>query len=504
MKRIAKAAVFLSLCAALLLLTTKIYSKKFTNDNCQSYMVDELYQLEQNSVEVVFCGSSQVVFGVSGMELYERYGISAYSTGSPNQPILCSLGWLREIDKTQDIKVCVLDTSQLMEIGDESSYRQSIDLMHLSTNKWDIVQQHVQETKAEEDGEASDSLLSYLFPLLKYHTRWDSLTKQDFCYSVEDSPLFRGNYPANYTYSFSGYSDLMDTESEDADNLTVKERQKNALVQMKQYCEENGIALLLIKTPKADWTESRQKNMQELAEELELPYLDYATEEGCQELGLDFYTDFKDPQHLNLRGADKLSDAVGAYLEEHYDLTDFRETAPMDDAVLEEYETIRRQAYFKTEGDVVEFLTQVQEDYLSTGDYDLVLTLNDDAICDAWTDEMQAALAACGIQTDISQLKGKTYVASVVGGTAEEKTSTSKELTRRGTLSNGGSWKATSTQQTDRLTRPEIETDGTTTEFAAFGLNLVLYNSTTKEFAAQTAIALCPDGTLRANLEPER
>lgn len=503
MKKIAKAVVFLFLCAVLLIYATNLFQTKFTNDNCQTYMADELYLLEKNSVEVVFCGSSQVVFGVSGMELYEKYGISAYSTGSPNQSILCSLGWLREIDKTQEIKVCVLDVSSLTEISDESSYRQSIDQMHLSFNKLDLVRQHCAET-IESGFEPADSMLSYLIPFLKYHSRWESLMRKDFCYTVEDSTLFRGNYPADDTYSFSGYVNLMDKEDGKKSSATVYERQKTGLLQMKQYCEEHDIALVLIKTPKSDWTESKQELAQGLAEELGLPYLDYATEAGCQELGLDFYTDFKDPEHLNLRGADKLSDAVGAYLEQHYDLTDFRQSAPMEDAVLQKYHEIRQKTYFKTEGDVVSFLTQMEEDYLSTGEYDLVLELSDDAICDAWTDEMQAALEQCGLETDISQLKGKTYVASIVGGKGKEKSSTARELTLNGKLSNGSRLRATSTRQKDKLTRPEIQTDGRTTEFAAFGLNLVLYNSTTREFAAQTAIALCPDGTLRANLEPER
>lgn len=507
MKKIAKAAVFLALCAVLLLYATKIFQTKFTNDNCQTYMADELYLLEDNSVEVVFCGSSQVVFGVSGMELYEDYGISAYSTGSPDQSVLCSLGWLREIDKTQDIKVCVLDVSQLMEVSDESSYRQSIDQMHLSRNKLELVRQHVRESAAFSGAgelEQADSQLSYLIPFLKYHARWESLMRKDFCYTVEESTLFRGNYPADDTYSFSSYDNLMEPETKKKSKIQVKEWEKTALLQMQQYCEENGIALVLIKTPKEDWTETKQERVQALAEELGLPYLDYATEAGCEELGLDFYTDFKDPQHLNLRGADKLSDAVGAYLKQHYDLTDFRETAPMDDAELEKYHAVRRRVYFKTEGDVVSFLTQLQEDYLSTGEYDLVLELSDDAICDAWTDEMQAAWERCGLTTDLSQLKGKTYVASIVNGTVEEKSSAARELTRTGELSNGGSWKATSTMQSDRLTRPEIQTGGSTTEFAASGLNLVLYHSTAGEITAQSAIALCQDGRLRANQEPER
>lgn len=498
MKKLSKVALFILLCVVVFLTANRIFKEKFVTDNRQTYMADTLYELPEDSVEVAVCGSSQIAFGISGMELYEKYGISAYSTGSPNQSILCSLGWLRELDKRQDIKVCLLDVSQMTEINRESFYRQAIDPMRLSWNKIDIVRRHLAE---DED---ADSLFSYLCPLVKYHARWEELTRTDFRYTVEDSPLYRGNFPTDYNYSFTDYNALMKTEPGETDETLLEEQSVEALRLIQAYCDENDIALVLFKTPKEDWTESYQSQMKELAEEMNLPLLDYAAAEGCRELGLDFYTDFKDPQHLNLRGADKLSDALGAYLTEHYDLTDFRETGPMDDAVLEKYHAVKREAYFKTESDVVSYLNQMREDYLSTGEYDLILQLTDDAVCSLWTDEMQDAFASCGLQTDIASLEGKTYAAYITGGKTVEKTGGARELVLTGTMTNGGTLEAVSAPKENRQKDAEIKAGGTSGNYTGFGLNLLLYDNTQNVIAEECTIARCPDGVLRANFVPDR
>ena len=44
-----------------------------------------------------------------------------------------------------------------------------------------------------------------------------------------------------------------------------------------------------------------------------------------EDAGISAETDFCDPHHLNVSGATKMADYLGAYLKENYDLTDWRE-----------------------------------------------------------------------------------------------------------------------------------------------------------------------------------
>ncbi len=496
-KTIAKVVIFVAIFVVLFLSITKLFTAKFTDNNCQSYTAAQLYELENNSVEVAISGSSQAVFCVNAMELYDKYGISAYATGSPNQAILCSLGWLRELDKTQDIKVAVLDASQLYEEVSESFYRQTLDTMRLSSNKIDIVRQHIAES------ENADGFLSYMIPIIKYHNRWEELEEQDFTFTTEDSPMYMGTRMADYVYSFDNYEDLMDNEDEMLKKPQMVDYQKAGLEKYVQYCRDNGIEMVLIKTPKEDWTETKDIETQELADELGIPYINYASKEWGEKLELNYYSDFKDPQHMNVRGADKVADALGDYLTTHYELSDFRETAPKSETLMERYQAEHKEAYFLTNSDVAEYLTELKESYIDSGDYDVLIELTDDAVCDVWTDEMQAALETCGIETDIRTLKGKAYAGSIVGGIVEEATGSELEMQFKGHFGNDFPFVCTSIPSGNAPSRPVFIINGVRKYMSAKGLNLFLYNHTTGEILDTPTVAVCTDGQLRLNRPEE-
>ncbi len=503
---IIKPILFVVLLAALLLGMTKIFTAKFTNNNCQSYTAAQLYEQKNNSIEVAIGGSSQAVFCINAEELYQKYGISSYATGSPNQAILVSLGWLRELNKNQDIKVAVLDASQLYETVEESFYRQTLDTMKFSSNKLDIVRQHIAES------EDADSLTSYIFPLIKYHSRWGELEEQDFNFSTKNSPMFRGVRLADYVYSFESWDDMT------SDSLVKPEMvdyQVSAFRQYAQYCKDNNIELLLIKTPKEDWTDVKEQGTQELCDELGVTYVSYATKKACKAMGLNYYSDFKDPQHLNVRGSTAVGSALADYLHEHYDLTDFRETDLAESAEYQaKYQKKFADAMFQTNSDVAEYLNTLSEDYLSTGDYDLLVQLTDDSITSAWTDEMQKALETCGFRTDISALQNTAYAGAVIKGetgnakeatqafsdielTDENGEETTKQMEFNGTFGNGFPFVCTSTPDGTSASKPRIMINYVRKYISNQGLNFFLYNNKTGEILDTPTASLCSDGKLR-------
>lgn len=488
-KRIFRCAVFVAIFFGLLFVTAKVLVAKFTDDNCQTYMAEGLYDLDKNSVEVAISGSSQAVFCISGMEMYEKYGISCYSMGSPDQPILCSLAWLRELDRRQNIKVAALDISQLFETNEEVSYRQALDPMHLSKNKVQIVRQHVAE------GEDADSTMSYLFPLMKYHSRWNEVTKQDFGLDVSSSSMFLGNAMSNNVCSFDDYDDFILDE-----NLmwteTVQE-QENAVRQYAQYCKENDIQMVLFKTPKSDWCKKKDRQVQKLADELDVPYLNYTTEKACEQAEIDFYADFKDAEHLNLRGAEKISRQLGAYLTEHYDLTDFRETAPKSDDVMKDYHKKQRINYFYSCTDPEEYLESLRDRYLSREQYDIVCQLTDGSIQECWTDELQALWEDCGLTADPRELDNQAYIGRVADGETKEWVGDSRKMTIDDFFGNGKMFRAIS-KFNGRSTAPsKISVVGVPKVFSQKGMNIMVYQRETQDILDMATIYICADGKLR-------
>lgn len=58
--------------------------------------VQGFYEEPEDTIEVIFLGTSSVVNSIMPMELYEDYGICAYNLGTEQQPIMASYYWLEE------------------------------------------------------------------------------------------------------------------------------------------------------------------------------------------------------------------------------------------------------------------------------------------------------------------------------------------------------------------------------------------------------------------------
>ena len=157
-------------------------------------------------------------------------------------------------------------------------------------------------------------MLSYLFPLLRYHTRWSELKAEDVQYMFHRDPV-----------SDSGY--LMNVEVRPAENVPEGAPLANYqfdeicydyLDKMAELCENHGVELVLIKAPSPYpyWYDQWEEQMEDYAAEKGLKYINFL--ELIDEAGLDFSTDTYDHGlHLNLYGAEKLSHWFGAWLNEN-------------------------------------------------------------------------------------------------------------------------------------------------------------------------------------------
>jgi hypothetical protein len=140
----------------------------------------DFYKLKENTVDVLFMGSSHAVRAFSPQELYNSYGLTSYNLAGDEQSILLSYFWLEEALRTQTPQVVVLDTGFLfnylaekpMSVG-EASYRKALDSMRFSPVKMRAIQAVCQ-------ADPSQSLLSYYLPFIRYHDGWQELTGKDF------------------------------------------------------------------------------------------------------------------------------------------------------------------------------------------------------------------------------------------------------------------------------------------------------------------------------------
>lgn len=101
------------------------------------------YQMNKNTVDVLFLGSSHTACGFSPQELYDAYSIRSYNLGSNIQSLWTSYYWLKEALQNQSPKAVVLDIYSLFldERENEASHRLAFDDMRWhSFAPWDLPQ----------------------------------------------------------------------------------------------------------------------------------------------------------------------------------------------------------------------------------------------------------------------------------------------------------------------------------------------------------------------------
>ena len=292
---------------------TRLLSPKYATSLVEGSMISQYYN-ESKDHEVIFIGDCEVYANFSPMVMYEEEGIKAYIRGSSQQLIWQSYSILEETLKYEKPKVVVFNVNSMRysEPVSEEYNRLTIDYMKWSKQKIDII-----ESSMTED----ESIWYYIFPIFRYHSRYDKLTKEDFEY------LFKRK-----DNTFNGF--LVNKNIKPVENLPAQRKLADYqfsdncyeyLDKMTKLCKDNGIELVLIKAPSLYpyWYDEYDKQIKEYAEKNDIAY--YNLKNNVKEIGIDYSVDTYDGGlHLNLTGATKLSKFFAKILTERYDLVDYR------------------------------------------------------------------------------------------------------------------------------------------------------------------------------------
>lgn len=288
---------------------------KYMSDVIEGNLIESYYQEEYKNHDVIFIGDCEVYENFSPVTLWQEYGISSYIRGSAQQLIWQSYYLLEDTLRYEKPDVVVFNVlSMKYDKPQKEAYnRMSIDGMKWSKSKWD----NIFASMCEEE-----SIIDYIFPLLRYHTRWSSLTSEDFQYAFSTKPQ-------QFHNGFVMRADIKPvTTIPDPNKLSNYEFGENSykyLDMMCQLCKENDIELVLIKAPSLYpyWYEEWDQQMLDYARENDLYYINFL--DSIAEIGLDFSKDTYDAGlHLNLSGAEKLSRYFGQLLVDKYDIKDKR------------------------------------------------------------------------------------------------------------------------------------------------------------------------------------
>jgi hypothetical protein len=309
----AAVCAFLLLSALLLAFAQALVVPKYMSFPYEGGMVREYYGSGYGH-SAVFIGDCEFYECVNPLVLWEEYGINSYVRGSSQQLIWHSYYYLLETLRYETPKVVVFNAVE-MKIGSvqhEEYNRLTLDGLRLSRYKLEAAKLSLTE---------GESLLSYVFPILRYHSRWSELNSDDWKYLFRRDPV-----------TFNGYllmTGVKPRTSEIVRPLTDPSFPDvcwEYLDKIRETCAENGIELLIFKAPTNTWHypwyDEWDVQLVGYAERYEgVRYVSAITEEDA--VGIDWSTDTYDAgDHLNELGAAKVSSWIGRILRDDYGLPD--------------------------------------------------------------------------------------------------------------------------------------------------------------------------------------
>ena len=328
---------FFALAGAVIILLTNLLTPSFAGKREDS--IHKMYEQPADTVQVFCVGGSTLLCGISPDYLFENYGISAYNGCCSEQPTLASLYILKDMMRSQGgtIDTLIVDAAPL--VTEESDDKLSKKTMAIAADMAPSL------VKAEYILESSKvysgiDVLEEFIPILKYHSRWNELTSDDFGNIAFDDGgnyahgqlIYHGSFKSNVSKrraeKFTRDANETITQEKSFDNEQLKDAWNAINVQsfekIVDYCDANGISILLLKTPFNKWGDLQHDSVQLIADTHGIEFLDMSLPSVATACGLSYAQDFYDGKHVNLQGSIKISSYVGKYLKEHFDFEDAR------------------------------------------------------------------------------------------------------------------------------------------------------------------------------------
>lgn len=273
------------------------------------------YQLDRNSVDVLFVGSSHAANAFNPQVLYDEYGIRSYNLGCEQQNVLVSYYWITEALQTQSPQAVIIDPFMLAQYfqyeplnTSESCTRMAIDPMRMSTNKLNAIRD-ICEIDTNQD------FNSYIFTNKRFHTRWTNLNEQDFVFpNVEVATNLKGFSVISQKVEDKGFEPYTNLET---DNIAIiPPVMMEYMDKIVELCEANNIRLILVKTPSKEWNIAKHNVVADYANEKGIPFYDINVKDVYDQCGFDFDEDMGNPGHVNIWGAAKITSFIGELLSE--------------------------------------------------------------------------------------------------------------------------------------------------------------------------------------------
>lgn len=282
-------------CIALVLSLTLAGDFLMPARNGYGAMWDRFLNEDENTIDIMFFGTSLAYCDIIPPQIYEATGLTSYVMAGPAQTVEQTYYYIREALKTQSPQLIYVEVS-----GAFSDY----DLypkVNVGYMPWTFNRLAATFTCAKEEWKG------LLFPLYNYHSRL----------LVPDAEGYRG-IPGPGADDFCGYTRLFEVKpiseeilreewlgADENENFT---RSIEYLQKISDYCAEKNVELVFYLTPTTAHAEevAVEKLLSALGEMTCRAIADFSW--MAPDIGINYETDWYDARHLNFSGATKFTE----------------------------------------------------------------------------------------------------------------------------------------------------------------------------------------------------
>ena len=279
------------------------------------YDVTKFYELEENTVDVLFLGSSHAFEDFNTGTLWDEYGLSSFVLAGSIQPMWNTYYYLKEALKTQTPDLIVLE-GYCAVVSDEYADDSRIIKNNYGL-KWSL-----DKVNSLKVSSPQERWREFFLEYSQYHTRYKELSREDFVRN-QGNPFYKDWKGFGCNMTVTPY-EVMDVSAIEARTPLYEKTEKYYRATI-ELARENDIPIVVIVSPYSGITETEQmmyNTASDIAGEYGIPFV------NCNlltdEIGLDWTVDAADPGHLSYKGNQKYSKYIGKYLVENYKLSDHR------------------------------------------------------------------------------------------------------------------------------------------------------------------------------------
>lgn len=330
-----KSVAIVAIISAIVLSIQQFFIPYNRQDVVQAYTY---YAKEDFSEDILIAGASTTFVGISPLWLYQTTGLTSWNLGNSLQaPELTYMNIEEAFKKGMKPKLVIANARTLTSEWDvdanEPWLRRGLDYKPMSEGKFRVIKSITEKSKTQ-------SFISYLLPILRYHSRWTRMTL-DMDYAAahkEERDVFHGQF------SVFKVMELEDTREENMNNhekVELPEESKEWFYKMNELCEKNGAKFMMVIMPNTEWTGGEHDAVQEFSDSLgaNADFFDFNVDNRIDDAGLLLKEDFYDTHHVNARGSLKTTEFIGKYIVNELGITESQSTdelkTSLDDGMVE-------------------------------------------------------------------------------------------------------------------------------------------------------------------------